>query len=34
MTTASGLGSWPGERSREAVVAVRALLGDGIPHLP
>lgn len=34
MTTASGLGSWPGERSREAVVAVRDLLGDGIPHLP
>lgn len=34
MTRASGLGSWPGERPREAVVAVRDLLGDGIPHLP
>ncbi len=34
MTRASGLGSWPGERSREAVVAVRDLLGDGLPHLP
>lgn len=34
MTHASGLGSWPGERSREAIVAVRDLLGDGIPHLP
>lgn len=34
MTLASGVGSWPGTRSREAVVAVRDLLGDGIPHLP
>lgn len=34
MTLASGVGSWPGERPREAVVAVRDLLGDGIPHLP
>ncbi|MGO1167307.1 MAG: methionine synthase [Janibacter sp.] len=34
MTLASGIGSWPGERSREAVVAVRDLLGDGIAHLP
>lgn len=34
MTRASGPGSWPGERSREAVVAVRDLLGDDIPHLP
>ena len=34
MTRASGVGSWPGTRSREAVVAVRDLLGDGIPHLP
>lgn len=34
MTRASGLGSWPGERSREAIVAVRDLLGDDIPHLP
>ncbi|WP_435203294.1 methionine synthase [Janibacter sp. GS2] len=34
MTLASGVGSWPGERPREAVVAVRDLLGDGIAHLP
>ena len=34
MTRASGVGSWPGTRSREAVVTVRDLLGDGIPHLP
>ena len=34
MTLASGVGSWPGTHSREAVVAVRDLLGDGIPHLP
>lgn len=34
MTFASGVGSWPGERPREAVVTVRDLLGDGIPHLP
>ncbi|NYF97273.1 methionine synthase [Janibacter cremeus] len=34
MTLASGIGSWPGERPREAVVTVRDLLGDGIPHLP
>lgn len=34
MTLASGIGSWPGERSREAVVTVRDLLGDGIAHLP
>lgn len=34
MTLASGIGSWPGERPREAVVAVRDLLGDGVPHLP
>lgn len=34
MTTSSGVGSWPGTRPREAVVAVRDLLGDGIPHLP
>lgn len=34
MTRASGVGSWPGTRSREAVVAVRDLLGDGTPHLP
>ncbi|KRE38578.1 methionine synthase [Janibacter sp. Soil728] len=34
MTRASGVGSWPGTRPREAVVAVRDLLGDGVPHLP
>ncbi len=34
MTLASGIGSWPGERSREAIVTVRDLLGDDIPHLP
>lgn len=34
MTLASGVGSWPGTRSREAVVAIRDLLGDGIPHVP
>ncbi len=34
MTRASGVGSWPGERPREAVRAVRDLLGEGIPHLP
>ncbi|WP_338751143.1 methionine synthase [Janibacter alittae] len=34
MTIASAVGSWPGARPREAVVAVRDLLGDGIPHLP
>lgn len=34
MTLASGVGSWPGEQPREAVVAVRDLLGDGIAHLP
>jgi len=34
MTLASGVGSWPGTRSRDAVRAVRDLLGDGIPHLP
>lgn len=34
MTAASGVGSWPGERPREAVVTVRDLLGEGIPHLP
>lgn len=34
MTRASGVGSWPGERPREAVIAVRDLLGEGIPHLP
>lgn len=34
MTLASGVGSWPGQRPREAVVAVRDLLGDGIAHLP
>ncbi|WP_068325231.1 methionine synthase [Janibacter terrae] len=34
MTLASGIGSWPGEHPREAVVAVRDLLGDGIAHLP
>ena len=34
MTLASGVGSWPGTRPREAVVTVRDLLGEGIPHLP
>ena len=34
MTLASGIGSWPGERPRDAVVALRDLLGEGIPHLP
>lgn len=34
MTLASGIGSWPGERPREATVAVRDLLGEGIAHLP
>ncbi len=34
MTLASGVGSWPGTRSRDAVRAVRDLLGDGIPYLP
>lgn len=34
MTLASGIGSWPGERPREAVVTLRDLLGEGIPHLP
>ncbi|KGN42617.1 methionine synthase [Knoellia aerolata] len=38
MTHVSGVGSWPGESTREAVVAVRDLLGDadglGVPHLP
>lgn len=33
-TTASGIGSWPGRDPREAVRAVRDLLGDGVPHLP
>ena len=34
MTLASGVGSWPGERSREAIITVRDLLEEGIPHLP
>ena len=38
MTHVSGVGSWPGESSREAVVTVRDLLTDadglGLPHLP
>lgn len=34
MTVASGIGSWPGQRSREAIVTVRDLLGEGIAHLP
>ncbi|MFW5470955.1 methionine synthase [Knoellia sp. CPCC 206435] len=38
MTLVSGVGSWPGESTREAVVAVRDLLGEadglGIPYLP
>ena len=38
MTHVSGVGSWPGEESREAIVAVRDLLGDadglGLPYLP
>lgn len=34
MTLASAAGSWPGTSPREAVVTVRDLLGDGIPHLP
>jgi len=34
MTLASGVGSWPGTSAHEAVVTVRDLLGDGIPHLP
>ncbi len=33
-TRVSGVGSWPGESPREAVRAVRDLLGDGVPHLP
>ena len=38
MTLVSGVGSWPGESTREAVVTVRDLLGEadglGIPYLP
>ncbi|MFC7491667.1 MULTISPECIES: methionine synthase [unclassified Knoellia] len=38
MTHVSGVGSWPGESSREAVVTVRDLLADvdghGLPYLP
>lgn len=38
MTHVSGVGSWPGESTREAVVAVRDLLGEadglGMPYLP
>ncbi|WP_404384062.1 methionine synthase [Knoellia locipacati] len=38
MTHVSGVGSWPGESAREAVVTVRDLLTDadglGLPHLP
>lgn len=35
MTTATGVGSWPGTSAREAVRAVRDLLGsDGLPYLP
>lgn len=38
MTHASGVGSWPGESAREAVVTVRDLLTDadglGLPYLP
>lgn len=38
MTHVSGVGSWPGESSREAIVTVRDLLTDvdglGLPYLP
>lgn len=38
MTHVSGVGSWPGESPREAIVAVRDLLGEadglGMPYLP
>jgi methionine synthase II (cobalamin-independent) len=38
VTLVSGVGSWPGESTREAVVTVRDLLGEadglGIPYLP
>lgn len=30
----TGMGSWPGTSAREAVRAVRDLLGDGVPHVP
>jgi methionine synthase II (cobalamin-independent) len=35
VTSASGIGSWPGEDVRRAVTVVRDLLGDdGLPYLP
>lgn len=38
MTHVSGVGSWPGESSREAIITVRDLLTDadglGLPYLP
>lgn len=34
MTGATGVGSWPGVRAREAVVTVRDLLGEQLPYLP
>lgn len=38
MTHVSGVGSWPGESTREAIVAIRDLLGEadglGVPYLP
>ena len=34
MTLASSIGSWPGTSSREAIITVRDLIGEGIGHLP